>query len=186
VGLTVAKVGGSLFDLPDLRERLRAWVRTAGPSVLLVPGGGTGADVIRHLDHVHRLGEERAHWLALRVLTVNAQLLADLMDAPVLPGPAISSPLAVLDPHAFCRADDARSGALRHSWAVTSDAIAARVAEVAGARLVLLKSFDRPAGMTWEDAGAAGLVDEAFPALIRRASLTVDWVNLRSPGFLPR
>ena len=108
MGLVVAKVGGSLYELPDLGERLRRWVVNVDAPVLLVPGGGAGADVIRQLDHTHRIGEENAHWLALRVLTVNAHFLAALLDAPVRSAPGSPpAPLAVLDPHAFCQGDEA-------------------------------------------------------------------------------
>lgn len=185
--MTVAKVGGSLFDLPDLRPRLTRWLDGVGPPVVLVPGGGAAADVIRHLDRVHQLGEEQAHWLALRTLTVNAHFLAGLLGVPVVPAATEPvAPLAVLDPHDFCRGDDCRPGALPHCWHVTSDSIAARVAEVSGARLVLLKSVDLPAGMGWEAAGADGLVDEMFAARVGRARPRVDWVNLRSPDLLAR
>ncbi len=187
MGLVVAKVGGSLFDLPDLRDRLHVWRETVAGPVVLLPGGGEGADVIRHLDRVHRIGEEQAHWLAMRTLAVNAQFLSALVDAPVVPiAVNPSGPVAVLDPHAFCQTDKERAGPLPHSWQVTSDTIAARVAEVSGAELVLLKSADLPAGMTWEAAGAAGLVDETFAAVVGRAQLRVEWINLRLPDFLPR
>lgn len=187
MGLVVAKVGGSLFDLPDLGERLRRWVGNVDASVLLVPGGGAGADVIRQLDDAHRIGEEQAHWLALRVLTVNAHFLAALLDAPVQfePGKP-ATPLAVLDPHAFCQADEGCPGALPHSWHVTSDSIAARVAERSDARLALLKSIELPSAVTWETAGHGGQVDEMFASVVARAGLCVEWVNLRSPDSLPR
>src|ERR1700730_10035653 len=78
-GLVVVKVGGSLFDLADLGARLRAWLEpvVAGP-VLLVPGGGPTADVVRAFDRLHALGEETAHWLAVRALTLNAHFLQTL------------------------------------------------------------------------------------------------------------
>jgi aspartokinase-like uncharacterized kinase len=149
---------------------------------LLVPGGGAGADVIRHLDRLHGLGEEAAHWLALRVLTLNADLLAALLETRVVPRPVAAGGVTVLDPHAFCLADVGRPDALGHTWNATSDAVAARVAEVTGADLVLLKSADLPAGMTWPGAAAAGLVDPTFAAVVGRANLRVSWVNLRRPG----
>src|SRR4051812_40903280 len=127
--LTVAKVGGSLYDLPDLRQRLGAWISGSGGRVLLVPGGGAAAGVVRHLDRAHALGEEAAHWLALRSLTVNAHFLGGLLGSRVVGTPG-DEDLAVLDAHAYCLADEARPGALPHSWQATSDAVAARVAEV--------------------------------------------------------
>lgn len=178
--LTVAKVGGSLFDLPDLAMRLRQWMEPIPGPLLLVPGGGEGADVIRRLDRIQRIGEESAHWLALRVLSLNAELLAAVIQGEVVPTPqAIWSRVSVLDAHAFCQADVGQAGELEHSWRVTSDAIAARVAEIARADLVLLKSIDVSTGMSWQAAAAAGMVDEVFPTIVERANLQVTWRNLR-------
>jgi aspartokinase-like uncharacterized kinase len=166
-GPIVVKVGGSLFDLPDLGPRLQTWLDSLPTrNVLLVPGGGPTADVVRDLDRWHALGEERAHWLALRALTLNAYFLAEL-----LPNAAVVERLgdwrrdgpAIVDAHAFARLDEGLPACLPHSWAVTSDAVAARVAVVSRAReLVLLKSADPPAGADWRAAARAGYVDDVF------------------------
>jgi len=183
--VVVAKVGGSLFDLPDLRERLARWAAgVQAGRILFVPGGGEAADVIRRLDRVHHLGESAAHWLAIRMMAVNAHVLAALLGVPVTGSarqPA-ATPVAVLDAHAFCRDDEGGPGAVEHSWRVTSDSIAARVATFLGGQLVLLKSVELPDGYTWEAAASAGLVDEAFPGVVRRHPVSVTWVNLRRPG----
>jgi aspartokinase-like uncharacterized kinase len=172
----VVKVGGSLFDLPDLKDQLHAWLAgLSGSAVLLVPGGGAAADVIRTLDRRHRLGEERAHWLALRALSLNAQFLAALLPK--------SEHVRLLDAHAFALADEGQPGALPHTWDVTSDAVAARVAVVVRARrLVLLKSVTIPEDMDWAEAGRRGWVDASFAGLLRQApgSLVVQAVNLRT------
>lgn len=185
----VVKVGGSLYDLPDLGPRLRSWLAAAGPRPLLVPGGGPTADVIRSFDTSHRLGEEASHWLALRALALNAHFLAALV-----PGAAVVERLedcpavwqrggiAVLDAHAFALADEQRPGRLPHRWDVTSDSLAARVASVAGApQLVLLKSVSIPDGVAWSEAAQRGLVDPYFAQALaeRRSLFGVTAVNLR-------
>ena len=81
----------------------------------------------------------------------------------------------VLDPLPFCRANQV----LEHSWRVTSDSIAARVALELNADLTLLKSVELPSGKTWHEAARAGLVDDVFPALVKNSGLNVTWVNLR-------
>jgi aspartokinase-like uncharacterized kinase len=91
--------------------------------------------------------------------------------------------MAVLDPHAFSLSDEGRPGALEHAWTATSDAIAARVAEIAGADLVMFKSTDLSADLSWPGAAAAGLVDETFATVVSRAGIRVSWINLR--GKLP-
>jgi aspartokinase-like uncharacterized kinase len=193
-GLVVVKVGGSLFDLPDLGSRLQSWlVEQSAGLVLLVPGGGAAADVVRGLQRDHQLDEETAHWLALRALSVTAHFLHALLPGSgvvACPTPTDCIPrawgslssLAVLDPHLFLLADEGKPGCLPHSWQVTSDAIAARAAVVAGAkRLILLKSVTIPAGMTWEEAGQCGYMDGESARVLKQApSLEVVALNFRS------
>ena len=194
IAMIVVKVGGSLFDLPDLGSRLAAWLRSLkNPDVLLVPGGGVSADAVRTLDRVHGLGEECSHWLSLEVLALNARFLGHVLDGGVvvddLPGAGKSwrlRKLPVLNAYLFACADERQAGRLPHCWEVTSDSVAARVAAVSGARrLILLKSIALPVGMSWDAAACAGLVDVYFPrALAALASATasdcsVEVVNLR-------
>jgi aspartokinase-like uncharacterized kinase len=180
MSLTVVKVGGSLYDLPDLGSRLRCWLATLDThQLLLVPGGGITTDVVRELDGVHRLGEEVAHALALRTLTLNAWFLAALLggDPPVLaprPGDRWGG-VALLDAWGFC-ATDRGPERLPASWEATSDSVAARAAVVLGAgELYLLKSVEVE---DWQDAAARGAIDPVFPSVLR-PGLRVRAVNLR-------
>jgi probable H4MPT-linked C1 transfer pathway protein len=184
---TVVKVGGSLFDLPDLGSQLARWLQTlsAGP-IFLVPGGGRLADTLRELDQRHRLGEVRAHWLALQALTLNAHFLAG-----VLPRAAVvqdldacaacwsSGTIPILDAHTFAQADEGQPGALPASWNVTSDSLAARVAHRAGARqLILLKSISLEPMVDLAEAARCGVVDPYFACTA--AGLSVKVVNFRA------
>src|SRR4051812_9509912 len=90
-GPTVIKVGGSLLEWPELPGRLAAFLddhrRAGDPSAspfTLIAGGGTAADMIRTLDRIHGLGDERAHWLAVDVLDLNARILASLLPGCVV------------------------------------------------------------------------------------------------------
>ena len=170
--MIVVKVGGSLYDHPALGPALRAFVESLAPAdVLLVPGGGPVADAVRELDRVHKVGEESAHWLALRALGVTAHFLRTL---------ASGSRLTVLDCFTFAQEDEARPGSLPHTWAVTTDSIAARAAVVYRAeRLVLLKSVDIPPGTPWDVATANGWVDAYFPQIAATLACPVEVVNFR-------
>lgn len=184
-GPIIVKVGGSLFDLPDLGPRLTRWLGTRHP-VILIPGGGPTTDVVRGLDRCHALGEERSHWLALRALALNAHFLAALLpNAAVVESLEACAALwrvgtvPVLDAHAFARADEARPGCLPHRWDVTSDSVAARVARVAGAeRLILLKSVSLPTGIDWKQAAEQGYLDGGFANLVG-TDFALEAINLR-------
>src|SRR4051812_2003969 len=144
--ILVVKVGGSLYDRRDLAPRLLQEIaRFAGQRILLVPGGGPTANVVRVLDQCHGLGEEASHWLALRALSLNARFLAQLLPESVLVEaldncrvPWREGRPCVLDLHAFARADEDQPDCLPHSWEVTSDSLAARVAQVVGATRLIL------------------------------------------------
>jgi aspartokinase-like uncharacterized kinase len=181
----VIKVGGSLYDLPDLGPRLSQWLQTLPvEKIILVPGGGPLADAVRELDQIHYLGDEKAHWLAVHSLSVSARFLQAL-----LPGSVLCDRLAecisawagrrapVLDPLCCALADEGSADPLPHTWSTTSDSLAARVASVAGApEVILLKSVTVPENL--EEASACGLVDPHFCKAA--ASLTVRTLNFRA------
>jgi aspartokinase-like uncharacterized kinase len=166
----VAKVGGSLYDDPRLGPGLRKWLTEQGEPVTLVPGGGAFADAVREVDRVHDLGEEASHWLAIRSLSVAAQFLETLI------GPLLTDhPIRVLDCYDFFRRHDITP----HTWAVTSDSLAAAVAtQLAARKLVLLKSVDVPA-ISWAEAAANGWVDMHFPTVVNGAAFAIEVVNFR-------
>src|SRR5262249_5857554 len=133
--LTVVKVGGSLFDIPALGAHLRHWLARLDGPPLIVPGGGPLAEALRELDHIHHLGEEASHWLALRAMSINAYFLCRTLEKAEVIRDAFAwqevsgrGLFPILDAHCFALADEERPGRLPHSWDVTSDSIAARVA----------------------------------------------------------
>lgn len=94
----VAKVGGSLYDLPELGERLqRLLLSFSGRRILLVAGGGTSADVVRKLQPVHELSDAAAHRIAMESLRVGERLLCELIPSAIL----VSSLSDMLQPGTF-------------------------------------------------------------------------------------
>lgn len=190
ISLFVLKVGGSLFDLPGLGERLRRLVGQLGEArVVFFPGGGAAADLLRAWDKIHHLGEEASHWLALRALALHAQLLRQLLPGARIvsqsqqlsPAPAWH----IVDPLAWAQRDEENPGRLPHTWEVTSDSLALRLAQCWGAaELILLKSVHFPRGLSWQEGAREGLVDAFFPRLLAEKLLPVRWVNLREEGPL--
>jgi hypothetical protein len=105
---------------------------------------------------------------------------AGVVDHPC----GVTAAVSVLDPFAFAMLDERQDPTHRlpHTWAATSDAVAARAAAVGGAaRLILLKSVAVPQGMNWQEAAREGFVDPLFAEVIRAApALIVEAVNFRA------
>lgn len=186
----VVKVGGSLLEWPELPFRLaKDLVRRDRP--LLIMGGGRLVDLVRDLDRLHTLGDERSHQLALRVLDVTAHALAALMpDVVVITSPdqaeavRASGRWPVLAPRCWldsCEQDTSHLACLPHSWEVTSDSIAAYLTDrVEAVELVLLKSAPLPPQVDRVEAARLGLVDPRFSDAARRLT-RVTYRNLRDP-----
>jgi aspartokinase-like uncharacterized kinase len=190
----VVKLGGSLLDWPELPAKLDQYLQTRrSERPVIVIGGGRVTDAIRALDRIHGLGEERSHALALRSLDLTAHLLAALVPTLVVVERIESldfvwaqEQFPILAPRIFLDDVDARSvDPLPHDWKVTSDSIAARVAQgLGGSELVLVKSAPLPPGTDRQGAARLGLVDPAFPESARRLN-RVAYLNLREPGAVP-
>lgn len=163
--MIVVKVGGSLYDLPQLGHKLQKYLQSLQPEqIMIMPGGGELADVIRTWDRIHALGEQSAHRLAMHTLEIAARFLRQLLgpDAP---------PMAL---------EGLELGDWPASWAVTSDSLAARAAwQFHASRLVLLKSVDIPPGTPWELAAAHGWVDRFFPRAVAGAPFGIEAINFR-------
>jgi len=188
--IAVVKVGGSLLGWPWLPDRLETFLNgeeSRGWRLVLIVGGGPAADLVRRLDAAHELGDETAHRLALRALDFTAEFLAGL-----LPGSRVARRMdevhslldnglrPILAPRIHLEeADERRPDRLPFSWDVTTDSIAARIAEALGAaRLILLKSVSPTEEVSLGEAARAGLVDAFFPEAARGLE-RVEIVNLR-------
>jgi aspartokinase-like uncharacterized kinase len=197
--LAVVKVGGSLFEWPELPHRLAGFLdtrRALGPSerTVVIAGGGPSVDVIRALARIHGLDDLRAHQLALDALDLTAILLATLLPGSLVVD-RIDSLAAAWDARSIpilaprrCLDELDRTGTdpLPASWDVTSDAIAARLAAALSADcLILLKSTSLPAQATRRDAARLGLVDPILPGAARSLA-RVEYVNLREQPMRAR
>lgn len=141
----VIKIGGGLLGIAGALEAVCATVGTRGAQepVVVVPGGGPFADLVREVDRAAGLSPDAAHWMAILAMDQYAHLLAERIAGAVLveePGAIVGAlsrgRVAVLAPSRWLRAADP----LPHTWDATSDSVAAFVAGALDAgRLELVK-----------------------------------------------
>jgi len=172
--LTVIKLGGSHAFAPHLRDWLDAIASCAG-SIVLVPGGGPFADVVR--DAQPRIGfdDDAAHRMALLAMEQYGCALASLNARFTLAQSKTEIERALGErrvpvwlPSRMALA----AGEIPWSWDVTSDSLAAWLAgELLASHLVLVKHS--AARMSAEELTARGIVDSAFPHFIARGGVTV-------------
>ncbi|MEZ6139026.1 MAG: hypothetical protein R3B84_00510 [Zavarzinella sp.] len=180
--MIVLKLGGSLFDLPDLAQRVIELLQHHNnEQILIVPGGGTTADVVRQWHATFQLSEVTSHWLAIRTLSLNAHLLEELLQLPVVQEIQTIAQHAILDPWDFLNCHSQEPDSLPSSWEVTSDSIAAWMALKMKADLVLVKSIPLPDNSSVDFLVRKGMIDRYFSKLIQGRQLRKFWLNLRQP-----
>lgn len=169
-GPIVVKLGGAL--LGD-REALGAAcdgvaALAAAHAVVVVPGGGPFADVVRDVQREHAVTDDAAHWMAILGMDQYAWLLAErIAGGRLVEGPeAVAVALAerrvpVLAPARWLR----RADPLPHRWEASGDSLAAWIAAQLGARE--LRLVKRREG-TLEELADAGTAEIAGPGVTVR------------------
>lgn len=170
----VVKIGGSLLS-GDRLAGIAATLAKARRGVVVVPGGGSFADEVRRAQTRHDVSDRAAHAMALLAMHqmglliedlqprfVAVETLADIRRALAANRIPVWLPLRISATDSDIPAD----------WSITSDGLAARLAERLGlSSVVLVKSRRVPAGPGAAELAAEGIVDAAFVDIVARAGL---------------
>ena len=133
----VVKIGGSLF--PEYAVELAKQLENTDSLIIL--GGGEFANLIRRYDSEMKFSDEANHWTAIDCMEIIAKLVNDKVDSSRLAytideARKISdegfTPIFVVSE--FLKAEDP----FECSWDVTSDSIAAYVANLLNANLFIV------------------------------------------------
>jgi 5-(aminomethyl)-3-furanmethanol phosphate kinase len=195
----VVKIGGSLLGSPELERWLKIFVKFSDSNIIIVPGGGIFADAVREAQKLSKISDACAHRLAVLAMDQFGLLLANLN--PLLA--TASSELEIAErtwqhraivwlPSKMVLADES----IPQSWSVTSDSLAAWLAEKLDAQHLILLKSDKPneTELSLKVITKDGLVDEAFsdfvlnkpfsPWLIKKSDCTYfeDGVDLEILG----
>lgn len=169
-GPVVIKLGGSMALAPALRTWLGVIAAARAP-VVVVAGGGPFADAVRAAQPVIGFGDRAAHRMAILAMAQLAEAMASLDDRLVLAASerAIAAALEKRQPVLWDPIPLALDPAIPHSWDVTSDSLAAWLAQRLGAaHLILVKPVGRQLPpLSGAMLAERGIVDRAFPAMAR-------------------
>lgn len=190
--IRVVKVGGSLFDLPDLGERLREWLATQRPAHnVLIAGGGPLVEQVRAWHAAEPIEDAAAHWMCVDLLTVTAHMLhawmpeIPLVEDDCLLCQRVGEPGAtIFGPAPWMRhSEPGLPGTwLPSNWETTSDSIAGRLAAALLAdEFVLMKSAlpRRKTSRELSALAAVGYIDSVLAQMAPELPST-RLVNLRA------
>ena len=144
----VIKVGGSLAENPPVLKTLchRLSELSKKHGVIVIPGGGKFADVVREFDQKYALSMDAAHKMAILGMDQFGMLLSQVI-------PSSCATYSLLDAKRLSEGKVVpiflpsqmlfQEGPLEPSWDVTSDSIAAYVASQLNAhKLILVTDVD--------------------------------------------
>jgi hypothetical protein len=145
----VVKLGGSLLGTPELEAWLEIVSRHGDGKVVIVPGGGIFADAVREAQKRTGISDKVAHHMAVQAMDQYGVLMAGLNRTLATAASELEIAergwqhrgIVWLPSKMVCADED-----IPTSWEVTSDSLAAWLANTLGAEhLVLVKSLRPPA-----------------------------------------
>ncbi len=163
----VVKIGGSLLGSPELEHWLEIFAKFSDGNIVIVPGGGLFADAVRDAQKLSKMSDASAHRLAVLAMDQYGLLMASMN--PLLATARTEMEIdertwqhrgIVWLPSQMVLADDS----IPQTWDVTSDSIAAWLAEKLGAQHLVLVKSNKPdeSELCLRMMTKNGMVDQAF------------------------
>jgi 5-(aminomethyl)-3-furanmethanol phosphate kinase len=180
----VVKIGGSLMGSPELPYWLSLFAKFSDGKVIIVPGGGVFADAVRDAQKISNISDATAHRLAVLAMDQYGLLLASMN--PLLATARTECEIdertwqhrgIVWLPSKMVLSDDS----IPQKWDVTSDSLAAWLANKLGAQhLVLLKSEKTNSNeLSIKAVTDNGMVDLAFADFVQDKAFA-QWILHKS------
>ena len=163
----VVKIGGSLLGSPELERWLALFAKFSDGNIIIVPGGGVFADAVREAQKLSKITDKCAHKLAVLAMDQFGLLLANMNPLLVTARTEMEIDertwqhrCIVWLPSQMVLVEDN----IPQNWDVTSDSIAAWLAEKLNAQQLVLVKSDKPQGaeLCVRMMAKDGLVDKAF------------------------
>lgn len=192
----IIKLGGSLIEkgrdvLRLLSDYAEEKEKSKALTIILIPGGGPFAEVVRNLSE--SMSEETAHWMAVLAMHQYGLFLANGgIEIPVVESEDEideAGPVCLLLPYKILKAEDR----LPHTWDVTSDTIAAFVANKIGEKTFIKLTdvdgiidekghlIERITAKEMVERGERGCVDAELPGFLMQNQMSCIIVNGNFP-----
>lgn len=175
----VVKIGGSLAYAAELPAWLAALALHGGGRVVIVPGGGPFADLVRRAQAHQGYADTSAHAMALLAMAQYGLMMAGIEGRLVAAGLSqIREALAMGRVPVWIPGPDGAPG-VRASWEVSSDSLALWLAGQMGATdLALVKSrAPSPGVYRAPDLCTQGFLDAAFPGALASTAVQTWWLG---------
>lgn len=192
----VLKIGGTLLKYPSKLKKLCNEISNIirYTPILVIPGGGGFADIVRGYYKQYKLSEDIAHWMAILAMDQYGLLLSELIgqakiiiDLNKYRRYASKNYIPIFLPFKYFYDNDP----LPHSWEVTSDSLSLYIARQVNAEtLILLKDVDgvyygdkliKRISLKWLRENKT-CIDRYFPILAKDCKLKIYIVN----GLYPK
>jgi len=150
----IIKIGGKILenkdDLNSTIDQIQLLLKeNIIQNAIIIPGGGSRANFVRHLDVEFNLGDDLSHWMAIYAMDLNGILIKEeypfielIKDLKLLKNEINlpkNDPILVFQPYHYLKTKNP----LPHSWDVTSDSITLYLAKKLGLNeIFLIKNVD--------------------------------------------
>ena len=183
----VIKLGGSLLSSGSLKEWLSVIVEHGAGKLVIVPGGGIFADMIRDAQQKWKFDDKAAHQMALLAMEQYAHLLKSYAPGLVLEDSiegiekVISlNQVPVWLPFNMINACQDVSA----NWDLTSDSLALYLAEQLNTEHVMLLKSLSLNNLNARQLSETGMVDKDFPEFVKKSESTIWWLDQSDMGTL--
>ncbi|NOQ80951.1 MAG: delta 1-pyrroline-5-carboxylate synthetase [Methylophaga sp.] len=177
--MIVVKIGGSLYNTPELKHWLTALADYSIQfPIVIVPGGGPFADQVRAAQKTHHFNDATAHHMAILAMKQYGLLLSVLEPRcqPCRTGEIPSSAFSVWLP------DDEllTEASLTKNWDISSDSIALWLASKLGAKQLLLIKHASNQIQSIAELSSKSIIDSGFAGLFSNSPINTKIVNYQN------
>lgn len=182
----IVKLGGSLYHTAELKSWLTLLEQTAlNECVVIVPGGGPFADMVRQAQQLHKFDDQHAHHMAILAMAQYGLMLQALLPSAVL----VKTP-AEVSSHcqlAIWVPDDQllQVEEITQNWQITSDSLALWFAQqFPQSSLSLIKRVSADSG-DLNVLSKKGIIDQGFTALFQQRPILTQLIHYQAPDNFP-